>query len=187
MTGDIEAVQNFITSALLGILVDVFTLVGMIGVMFWINWRFSLIALSTTPILMLVVYSFTHRIKKASRAVRKKQGELVSVVQEVLHLSASSRLLPARTMNRSVLKQRAWKMLRPRWRPEPLRPKLAPLVEVVAAIGTCLVLVSAAAWPEGPNPSRHTCIIHFLPGRNVQADARPFQDDGYGVQSHGWI
>ena len=52
--------------------------------MFYINWRFTLIALSISPILMTVVYSFTRRIKTASRAVRKKQGELVSIVQEVL-------------------------------------------------------------------------------------------------------
>src|ERR1035441_6688130 len=84
VTGDIEAVQDFITSALLGILVDVLTLVGMITVMFLTNWRFTLIALSVVPVLMAVVYSFTRRIKKASRAVRKKHGELISVVQEVL-------------------------------------------------------------------------------------------------------
>ena len=46
VTSDIEAVQDFINSALLGMLVNVMTLVGMIGVMFYLNWRFTLIALS---------------------------------------------------------------------------------------------------------------------------------------------
>ena len=84
VTSDIEAIQNFISSALLGMLVDVMTLAGMIGVMLYINWRFTLIALSIAPALFLVVYSLKRRIKQASRAVRKKEGELVSVVQEVL-------------------------------------------------------------------------------------------------------
>ena len=34
------------------------------------------------PVLFLVVYGFTRRIKKASRAVRKKESELVSMVAE---------------------------------------------------------------------------------------------------------
>ncbi len=34
--------------------------------------------------LFAVVYSYTRRIKKASREVRKKEGEIVSVIQEVL-------------------------------------------------------------------------------------------------------
>ena len=84
VTSDIEAVQDFINSALLGMLVNVLTLAGMIGVMFYLNWRFTLIALSVSPVLFLVVYYFTRRIKKASRAVRKKEGELLSIVEEVL-------------------------------------------------------------------------------------------------------
>ena len=75
---------NFINSALLGIVVNIFTLVGMAGVMFYINWRFTLIALSIAPALFAVVYYLTRRIKKASREVRKKESELVSIVQEVL-------------------------------------------------------------------------------------------------------
>ncbi len=51
--------------------------------MFYINWRFTLIALSVSPVLFVFVYFFTRRIKKYSRAVRKKESELTSVVQEV--------------------------------------------------------------------------------------------------------
>src|SRR5205085_3004790 len=56
VTTDIDAVQDFISTALLGIIVNILTLVGMIGVMFWIDWRFTMIALSITPILFLVVF-----------------------------------------------------------------------------------------------------------------------------------
>src|SRR5450759_3032919 len=84
VTSDIGAVQDFITSALLGMLVNVMTLVGMIGVMFYLNWRFTLIALSVSPVLFAVVYYYTRRIKKASRAVRQQESKLLSLVEEVL-------------------------------------------------------------------------------------------------------
>src|SRR5882762_4565366 len=42
MTSDISAIQDFVNTALLGILVNVLTLAGTIGVMFYINWRFTL-------------------------------------------------------------------------------------------------------------------------------------------------
>src|ERR1051325_8897215 len=45
VTSDIDAVQSFISQALLGILVNILTLVGMLLVMFYLNWRFTLIAL----------------------------------------------------------------------------------------------------------------------------------------------
>src|SRR5580698_5031501 len=46
VTSDIDAVQSFIASGLLSALVNCLTLVGMVGMMLYINWRFTLIALS---------------------------------------------------------------------------------------------------------------------------------------------
>jgi len=62
VTSDIDAIQSLISNVLLGILVNILTLIGMIGVMFYLNWKFTLIALSVAPVLFLVVYSFTRRI-----------------------------------------------------------------------------------------------------------------------------
>src|SRR5438105_7507631 len=84
VTSDIDAIQSFIASGLLGVIVNSLTLVGMVVVMFYINWRFTLIALSVAPPLFVLVYRYTRLIKKASREVRKKEGEIVSVIQEVL-------------------------------------------------------------------------------------------------------
>src|SRR2546423_3162462 len=70
VTSDIDAVQSLISNVMLGVLVNVLTLVGMVLVMFYLNWEFTLIALLVAPGLFLVVYRYTHRIKKASRAMR---------------------------------------------------------------------------------------------------------------------
>jgi ATP-binding cassette subfamily B protein len=140
VTGDIEAVQDFITSALLGILVDVLTLVGMIGVMFWVNWRFTLIALSVTPVLMIVVYSFTRRIKKASRNVRKKQGELVSVVQEVLTSVRVVQAFAREDYEQQRFETESMENVEAALEARTVKAKLAPFVDVIAAVGTCLVL-----------------------------------------------
>src|SRR5215510_10371044 len=84
ITSDIDAIQDFVSSAVLGIAIDVITLVGMLIIMFSLNWRFTLIALAIAPLLFLEVYSITRRSKRATRAVRKKQGEIVAVAQEAL-------------------------------------------------------------------------------------------------------
>ena len=42
---------------LLGALVNIITLVGMVGVMFYLNWRFTLMALSVAPMLFVVVFT----------------------------------------------------------------------------------------------------------------------------------
>src|SRR6266851_9641165 len=45
VTTDIDAVQSLISNVLLGMLVNVLTLVGMMLVMFYLNWEFTVIAL----------------------------------------------------------------------------------------------------------------------------------------------
>src|SRR6267143_6884041 len=60
VTSDIDAVQNLISQVLLGMLVNVLTFVGMIVVMLYLNWAFTVIALMVAPGLFLVVYHYTH-------------------------------------------------------------------------------------------------------------------------------
>lgn len=140
VTADIDSIQDFISQALLGIVVSVLTLFGMLAVMFYLNWRFTLIALSITPFLFLVVYTYTHRIKQASRALRKKEGEVVSVVAEVLGSIRVVKAFAREDYEEARLAQQSLENVEIALRARSLKAKLAPVVQVIVAVGTCLVL-----------------------------------------------
>jgi ATP-binding cassette, subfamily B, bacterial len=140
VTSDIESIQSFITSNLLDALIDVLTLVGMAGVMFYINWRFTLIALSVTPLLALVVFKYTRSIRKASREVRKKEGEIVSVIQEVLSSMRLVKAFAREDFEVHRLEEESLENVEIALRARGMKARLAPLVEVIVAIGTAVVL-----------------------------------------------
>ena len=140
VTSDIAAIQDFINSALLGLLVNVLTLAGMVGIMLYINWRFTLIALSIAPALFVVVYSFTRRIKKASRALRKKESELITVVQEVLTSMRVVKAFAREDFEERRFESRSLENVETALHARSIKAKLAPIVDVMVAIGTCLVL-----------------------------------------------
>src|ERR1700719_3928086 len=140
VTSDINAVQDFVNTALLGMIVNVLTLVGMIGVMFYINWRFTLIALSVSPILFAFVYVFTRRIKKFSRAVRKKESDLTSVVQEVFTSIRVVKAFAREDYEQERFEEKSLENVETALKARSLKAKLAPVVEVIVAIGTCLVV-----------------------------------------------
>ena len=140
VTSDIDAVQSFIASGLLGVVVDCLTLLGMVAVMFYINWRFTLIALSVAPVLFAIVYSYTRRIKKAAREVRKKEGEMASIVQEVLSSIHVVRAFGREDYEQRRLEERSLEGVEIALHARSLKARLSPLVQVVVAIGTCLVL-----------------------------------------------
>jgi len=140
VTSDIEAIQNFIVTALLGSVVSVLTLLGMVGVMFYLNWRFTLIALSVAPALFGVVFYYTRRIKKASREVRKKESELVSVVQEVLSSIRVVKAFSREEYEQERFETQSLENVEIALRARTIKAKLSPLVDVIVAVGTCLVL-----------------------------------------------
>src|SRR5256885_10804480 len=140
VTSDIDAIQSFITQGLLGVLINIITLLGMVAVMFYLNWRFTLIALSVAPILFAIVYSYTRRIKKASRAVRKKEGEITSVVEEVLSSIRVVKAFAREDYEVHRLEKESLEAVEISLRARSLKAKLTPLVGIVVAVGTGLVL-----------------------------------------------
>jgi ATP-binding cassette, subfamily B, bacterial len=139
VTSDVDDIQSFIASGLLSSLINILTLVGMIGVMFWLNWRFTLIALSVAPILFVVVYSYTRRIKKAARKVRKKESVVFSVVEEVLSSIRVVKAFARERYEQDRLEEASLDEVESALRARSLKAKLTPLVDLIVAAGTCLV------------------------------------------------
>lgn len=140
VTSDIDAVQNLISNVLLGILVNVLTLLGMVAVMFYLNWAFTLIALIVAPGLFLVVYYFTLRIKKASRAMRRKEGEVVSVLEEVLSSIRVVKAFAREDYEQARFEKESRESVQAALQARNVKAKLPPIVEIIVACGTCLVL-----------------------------------------------
>lgn len=140
LTSDIDAIQSFIVSNLLGFLVDGITLIGMVAIMFHLNWRFTLIALSVAPLLFAVTYSYTVRSKKASREVRKKEGEIVARLQEVLSSIGIVKALGREDYEQRRLEKQSAESVQIALRARSLKARLSPLVGLIVAVGTALVL-----------------------------------------------
>jgi subfamily B ATP-binding cassette protein MsbA len=140
VTSDIDSIQSFIVSGLLGVLVNAVTLIGMIVVLFYINWQFALIALAVVPPLFVIVYTYTRRVKKASREVRKKEGSMISVVEEVV---TSMRVVKAFAREDYEIRRfegESLEAVEAALRARALKAKLVPIVNIITAIGTCAVL-----------------------------------------------
>lgn len=140
VTSDIDSIQSFITSGLLGVFINMITLVGMVVVMFFLNWRFTLIALSIAPALFVIVYTYTRRIKKASREVRKKESEIVSVIEEVLGSIRVVKAFAREDYESKRLEEESLEGVEIALRARSLKAKLAPIVQIIVAVGTFLVL-----------------------------------------------
>jgi subfamily B ATP-binding cassette protein MsbA len=162
VTSDIDAVRSFLVSGLLDGMIDVLTLAGMIGVMIYINWRFTLVALSVAPLLFAVVYTYTKRIKKASREVRTKEGEMVSVIAEVLNSIRVVKAFAREDYEQRRLREESLESVEMALRARALKARLTPLVEIIVAVGTCAVLWFGARMTIQGRLSEGSMVVFIL-------------------------
>jgi ABC-type multidrug transport system fused ATPase/permease subunit len=145
MTTDIQTIQGFASSSTLNILVDLLTIVAMLGLMFWLNWDFTLIALGVTPFLLFFVSRFKKAVKKATKQVRKEQAEIVAVLQEGLESIRVVKAFGRQDQEQEVLKQVSEATVRAALSARRVKSLLSPTVSVVVALCTALVLWRGAA------------------------------------------
>src|SRR5947207_4549520 len=140
VTSDIDAVQSFISTVLLGIFVNILTLLGMMVVMLYLNWAFTVIALLVAPALFFVIYHYTHRIKRASRAMRRQEGEVVNVLEEVLSSMRVVKAFAREDYEQKRFERESRESVELALEARKFKANLLPIVEVIVAAGTCLVL-----------------------------------------------
>ena len=79
---DIETISEVFGQGLASTIGDLLQLIGILIIMFLINWKLTLVTLSTFPLLLLVTYIFKEKVKVSFNNVREAVANLNSFVQE---------------------------------------------------------------------------------------------------------
>ena len=84
VTSDVQALYELFGSGVVAILSDVVTLLGIMIVMFVINWKLALLTLSVIPILLIVTFMFRKRVRDLYRLTRLTIARLNAYLHENL-------------------------------------------------------------------------------------------------------
>ena len=79
---DIETLANVFSEGIAALIGDLLQLIFLMGFMFYIDWRLTLVSLSTLPLLIFSTYIFKEKIKVTFNQVRNAVSNLNSYVQE---------------------------------------------------------------------------------------------------------
>jgi ABC-type multidrug transport system fused ATPase/permease subunit len=140
ITDDVGTIQSFASSATLGIFIDMLTIVGMLGLMFWLNWDFALITVAVTPFLLLFVSRFKKAVKKATHEVRKHQADIVAVVQQGLESMRVVKAFGRQDLEQSELGEVSRETVAAALKARRVKSLLSPVVTVVVSLCTGFVL-----------------------------------------------
>ena len=137
---DIETLADVFSDGIAAIAGDILQLVLVITVMFYTDWRLSLISLCTIPFMLVSTYVFKEKVKKSFNEVRNAVSSLNSFVQE--HITGMSIV---QIFNSEKIEFDKFHAINTKHRDENIKSIMYysiyyPVAEVIAALGTGLVV-----------------------------------------------
>jgi ATP-binding cassette subfamily B multidrug efflux pump len=82
VTTDVDVLNELFTSGVVSVVGDVFTLVGIMGVLIWLDWRLALVAFAVLPLIVLITQWFRASVRQSYRNVRIWIARINAFLQE---------------------------------------------------------------------------------------------------------
>ncbi len=84
VTNDVENIQQTIVSGLIQTIGEILTIFLAVSVMFWLNWRLTLVTLGSIPLIILATLIFRRYIRRSYQETRRKIAALNAFTQEIV-------------------------------------------------------------------------------------------------------
>jgi ATP-binding cassette subfamily B multidrug efflux pump len=140
VTTDVDALNDMFTAGFVSIFGDIFVLTGIVGMLFWMNWRMALVLFSIIPLIILASAWFRHGARATYRRTRARIAAINAFLQE--HISG---MATVQLFNREADEAEKFDGLNVRHRDANLDSVFYysvfyPVVELIETIGIALIV-----------------------------------------------
>ena len=157
LTGNIADIEKLVTDGLVDLLAGVLTLVGMLGVMLWINWRFTVLTMAIVPPLFLAVLGYTRSIKSATKRAAKDTADVADIATEDLGAVIEIKAFTLEGQESRHFRRFSHRLFQSKFGAGALQAEFTPLVMVLMALSNALILGVGGAVMVG-----HTVSLGVL-------------------------
>ncbi len=82
--GDTSKVQQTVLSIFWELLPQTLTFIGVLGYMFYTNWKLTLITCITLPVFFMLIDYYSRKLKKIAKPIQEKQSDISHISQEAI-------------------------------------------------------------------------------------------------------
>ena len=156
VVSDVESISEVFSAGLMEIFGDLLSLIAILGFMFWVDWRLSLLTLIPIPILIFATRIFAKAMKKSFQSERTQVSRLNTFVQE--HLMGMSLIQLFAHEEKEAM---AFKSINEKHRDAHISAVWAnsiffPVVELLSSLSIAFLLVWGAMMVEGRSQQQLT-------------------------------
>jgi len=84
ITNDVSMVQGAVTDAVTGLLKDFFTIIGLVAVVFYRDWRLAIVALVVFPVAVYPIVKFGRKLRSYSVRSQTAMGDISTILLETI-------------------------------------------------------------------------------------------------------
>jgi subfamily B ATP-binding cassette protein MsbA len=140
ITNDVNMIQMSVSNAVTGLIKDIFTILGLTGVVFLRNWKLAILAFIIFPLAIFPIKEFGKRLRKFSRKSLQRIGSITTFLHETI---SGNRIVKAFNMEEYEKRRfaeendRFFKINLKRVR---IRAFSHPLMELLGGIGVAVII-----------------------------------------------
>jgi subfamily B ATP-binding cassette protein MsbA len=82
VVGDVRQVVDMINSVFISFVRDVLVVTGLLGMLLWLNWKLTLVAIVVVPLTAVIVRTTSRRLRNLNRENQRVTAEMTQVVEE---------------------------------------------------------------------------------------------------------
>ena len=99
VTTDVDVINDLFTSGVVAAFGDLFMLVGIMGMLLWMDWRLALITFSVLPLILVLAQWFRHNVRESYRKVRARIARINAFLNEHINGMATVQLFRREQVN----------------------------------------------------------------------------------------
>lgn len=162
VTSDVDVLNDLFTSGVVSIFGDVFTLVGIMVVLLWMDWRLALVAFSVLPLIVLVAQWFRRNVRESYRTVRTWIARINAFLQERITGTATVQLF-----RREAKDYARFDEIDRAHRDANIDSifyyaTFYPLIEIVGALASALIIWFGGAWVQAGGLSVGSLVAFLM-------------------------
>src|SRR5215471_19309099 len=137
---DVSLLQDVVVTAVLPMTAKALILAGMVGLMFWLDWRLTLVALAVFPLFWIRTITMGKKINEVARLQRKREGAMAATASETINAIKTIQALSLESAFQQQFHRQNEKNLKQDVKAKRLSASLERSVDLLTAIAGALVL-----------------------------------------------
>ncbi len=140
ITNDVNIIKNMVSSAVTGTLRDFFTIMGLMAVIFYRDWKMALLALIVLPLAFYPVVKFGRRVRKVSRGCQEAMADLNSFLHETIAGNKIVKAFGMESFEKKRFSNKTFRLFKLEMKTVIAKSLSSPVMEFLAGLGIAFVI-----------------------------------------------